>query len=820
MTIGQSAKTNKLIDELMQEMTLWEKCSLLSGKDSWCTVSIPRLNIGFLVMTDGPHGVRPDSNSPVRKTGDATYFPTGVSMASTWNPDLIRELGVALAEETRAYGCDILLGPCVNIIRSPLAGRNFESMSEDPFLAGRIGAAWVDGIQSQGVGASLKHFACNNQETERTRGSSEVDERTLREIYLSQFEYIVKHSQPWTVMCSYNRINGTYASENEYLLTEILRKEWGFKGLVVSDWGAVHSIGESVSAGLDLEMPGPAKYRQNLSEAVANWQISTQAIDASARRVLELLAKTGHLGKDGHIIKGTVNTEKHQKLARKVASEAITLLKNDNKFLPLNLHKIKSLAVIGRNGSHIPQGGGSSNVPSPYRISALDAIKKLVGKKVKVEYHSGCSLFDAHPVDVRLLTTPDDHPGIKTEYYNNVALAGKPVGICTEYVSDRWWWGQPEMSPVKGLNYESFSGRWTTTMIPEADSIFEFCFDVQGSGQLFFNGQLLFKTHPFSPEADWGTGSAVIDLRKGEKYDFCFEFVKSPANAPMHVRFYTKDIGKQEDIQASAALAASCDAAIVFVGYGDCAETEGADHLDMNLPGQQDQLIEAVREANPNTVVILNTGVPVEMPWLDRIPALLQAYYPGQEGGNAIADILLGKVNPSGKLAASYPKCLKDTPAYMNFPGGREVFYGEGIFVGYRYYDTKDVAPLFPFGHGLSYTEFAYSQLQMPKKASAEESVTVKVKIQNVGTMAGQEIVQLYVADRESTASRPAKELKGFVKVDLKPGESRVVEFKLDKRSFAFYDVVEHDWKVESGKFDILIGSSSRNIRLKGTIVL
>jgi beta-glucosidase len=820
-TITLSAATHKLIDGLLAQLTLEEKCALLSGKDGWATVPVPRLKIASAVVTDGPHGVRPDGANAGRKMGPATYFPTGVSMAATWNPDLIREMAKALGEETRDYGCDVLLGPCVNIVRSPLAGRNFESLSEDPFLAGRIAAAWIAGIQSQGVGASLKHFACNNQETERFRGSSVVDERTMRELYLSQFEYAVKASQPWTVMCAYNRINGVYASQNDFLLNQILRKEWGFAGLVVSDWGAVHSGFEAVAAGLDLEMPGPAKYFKCLPEMVGNWQIPEATVDQAARRILELLAKTGRLGRDGRIIKGSANTPAHQQLARKVAAEAITLLKNDGNLLPLQPQRLKSLAIIGRNAAMTPQGGGSSAVPSPYRVSPLEAVTALLGRQVDVKFHEGCAISDQTSlVDIQWLQTPGGGaPGLYAEYFAGTELAGKPLGTRVETSSDVWWTGEPATAPAQGLSPAAFSGRWTTELTAPATGQFRFGIDIQGSGRLFVDEKCIFVTHPFTKGGNWGTGSGDLRLVKGRKYTFRIEFVKAPADQSMHVKFFYKNLSAKENLATPAQMAAACDAAIVFAGYPEGYECEGADRTDMRLTGQN-HLIAAVRQANPRTIVVLNTGTPVEMPWAEQVPAILQAYYPGQEGGNAIADILFGRVNPSGKLSVSYPVRHQDTPAYLNFPGDREVRYDEGVFVGYRYYDTKGVAPLFPFGHGLSYTTFAYSHLRLPKTAVAGADVKVALTVKNVGPVAGQEVVQLYVSDPEATVARPEQELKGFAKVELKPGESRELEFILDARAFAFYDVVGHDWKVEPGAFVIRLGASSRDLRLQGTLVL
>lgn len=817
-----SAATRKRIAGLLRQLTLEEKCALLAGKNTWATASIPRLGIASMTLTDGPHGVRPDGAYAGRKMGKATYFPTGVAMAATWDPALVREVGQALGEETRAYGCDILLGPCVNIIRSPLAGRNFESLSEDPFLAGRIAAAWIDGIQSRGVGAALKHFACNNQETERIRGSSEVDERTLRELYLAQFEYAVKASQPWTVMCSYNRINGVYASQHDFLLTTVLRDEWGFEGSVISDWGANHAVFESVAAGLDLEMPGPAKYFKWLPDAVALWQIPEATVDNAVRRILELLAKTGHLGPDGRMIAGSANTRAHRQLARKAAAAAITLLKNDRAMLPLTSKKIHSLAVFGLGAVITPQGGGSSTVPSPYRVAALDAITARLGTAATVRYHhgySGAGMVDL--VEVSRLKTPDGKAtGLYAEYFAGPALTGRPLGTRVETTSDLWWYGDDAGRPVNGLPFDSFSGRLTARITATESAVVNFGVDIQGTGRILVDGKVAAETHPFQAGANWGTGNADVAMVKGQAYTISIEFIKSPADQPMHVKFFSKQRFTRESPALTARLAAACEAAIVFVGYPDGDECEGGDRNDMTLPAEQQQLIERVSKANPRTVVVLNTGGAVEMPWSERVPAILQAYYPGQEGGNAIADVLFGIVNPSGRLAVSYPRRYQDTPVCLNVPGDRCVHYGEGIFVGYRYYDTKRLAPLFPFGHGLSYTEFEYSGLCLPKQALAGATIKVKLTVKNVGAVTGQEVVQLYVADPEASVARPEKELKGFAKLELQPGESRELEFTLDSRAFAFYDVVTHDWRVEPGAFLVLAGASSRDIRLQGKILL
>jgi beta-glucosidase len=665
---------NQRVSELLAQMTLEEKISLLSGKDSWQTVSIERLHIPSITMTDGPHGVRAMRVGPERKQGPTTSFPTGITMAATWNVELVEKVGQALGDETHAMDCDILLGPCVNIVRQPLGGRNFETYSEDPFLAGKTAVAWIKGLQSRGVGASLKHYAVNNYEIERSRASSNLDERTLREIYLPHFEMAVREAQPWTVMCSYNRVNGVYASQNDTLLNRILKDEWGFEGAVISDWGANHTIFESIQGGLDLEMPGPAKYYHFLKEAVANWQIDEAEIDDAASRVLRLVLLSGRM--DGEVHAGSVNTSEHQTLARQVAEEAITLLKNEGGILPIN-NKAMKIAVIGPNAAEaVIQGGGSSHVTPYHRVTPLEALKNMLDGKVEVLYEQGC---------------------------------------------------------------ENQAGR-----------------------------------------------------------------------------------SMEDGIQRAVIAARLAEIALVFVGYPEAYETEGTDRPDMQLTGKQDALVSAVAEANPRTVVIVNAGAPVSMPWVHKVSALVMAYYPGQENGSAIANVLLGKVNPSGKLPITLMERLEDSPAFINmaYPGCRGVNYGEGIFVGYRYFDKVDRQPLFAFGHGLSYTQFEYSELRLPSKVKPGEPLKVSLIIKNTGSVAGKEVVQLYVADPIASLLRPPKELKGFAKLELEPGQSQEVSFSLDMRALSFYDPYRRSWVAEPGEFQVLVGSSSRDIRLKGSFTL
>lgn len=820
---GQRAIEQR-VDELLSQLTLREKVALLSGKDIWRTVPIERLGIPALTMTDGPHGVRANRPEAGRMVDFTTAFPTGVSMAASWSPDLIERVGVALGEETRAMGCDILLGPCVNIVRHPLAGRNFEAYSEDPYQAGCIGTAWVKGLQSQNVGASLKHFACNNQEIERGRGNSVVDERTLREIYLAQFETVVKQAHPWTVMCSYNRINGVYASQQRYLLNDILRGEWGFDGIVVSDWGANHTIVESVQGGLDLEMPGPAKYYGDLLvEAVQNWQIEEAEVDAAARRILRLIVRSGKL--DGTAASaGAVNTPAHQQLARELAEEAITLLKNERGVLPLRPDQLQSIAVIGPNAAEARvSGGGSSQVEPPYRVSPLQGLTDAWGEQVELRYEQGC---DNHVELPALRVERVSHAGgkgLRAEYFANTIFAGEPALQRVDESMDMWWFSA---GPAENIPVERFSARWTGQLSVPDSGLYTLKLSNTATCRLYLDGALLID-HTRADQAWsndlWSASAAQVELAGGRSYDLKVEFVKAGGPRFANVRLLmarTYRPGEDDRIRRAAELAAQADAAIIFAGMPNGYETEGTDRPNLELSGTQTELIRAVAQANPNTIVVLNCGAPVEMPWLDDVAAVVEAYYPGMEGGHALARVLSGAVNPSGKLPVTFPKRLEDTPAFNNYPGTREVIYGEGIFVGYRHYDERNIEPLFPFGHGLSYTTFEYSDLSVPKQVEAGKAVTVAVTVTNTGAREGKEVVQLYVGDRQSSLARPPKELKAFAKISLKPGESQTVNFTLDQRALSYYDPYRKQWVAEPGEFDILIGSSSRDIRARATFTL
>jgi len=812
---SRQSDSEQKVETLLKALTLEEKIMLLSGQDAWRTPGINRLGIEPVTMTDGPHGVRSDLAEAGRKAGLTTVFPTGVSMASSWNVELIEEVGAVLGEETLAMDCDILLGPCVNIVRHPLSGRNFESYSEDPFLAGEIGVAYVKGVQSQGAGTSLKHFAANNQEIERKRGNSIVDERTLREIYLPQFERVVKAANPWTVMCSYNRLNGDYASQNKILLTDILKKEWGYQGAVVSDWGAVHATADPINAGLDLEMPGPSKwFGPLLSEAVSTWQVEESAIDEAVRRILRLVIKRQNRKRSTN----AVNTSKHQLAARHLAEEAITLLKNDQRLLPLDKSKLKSLAVIGPNAAECRIGGGGSSfaIP-PYRVSPLDGLRNLLPNKVEILYEKGCDNESSIPViRPEYLRAPDGtSAGLLGEFFANLDLQGEPVFSSLFPAAGFWWYGSP---PAEDIPMNHFSARWSGSFSVPESGHYQIQLTNSATARLFVDHQLLLSN--VAPEFDMITDefiqqSTSLELKKDQSYQLRIEYVKESSEPFISAKVCLKRTylaGEDQRLAHAAAIAQGCDAAIVFAGYPEQHEQEGSDRDSLELTGPQTELIRAVAKANPNTVVVLNSGAPVSMPWLEDVKAVLQAYYPGMEGGNAIARILFGEINPSGKLSVTYPKRLEDTPAYNNYPGGREVSYGEGIFVGYRHYDLRNIEPLFPFGHGLSYSDFDYQPIQIGYTKNVFP-ITIHASVKNVGSYAGKEVIQLYISDLQSSLPRPPKELKGFRKIDLLPGETGEVVFELDERAFSFFDPVLNKWRWEPGEFEISLGSSSRDIR-------
>ena len=651
-------------------MTLEEKAGMCSGLDFWHLKEVEHLGIPKVMVSDGPHGLRKQDEKGdhlgINDSIKAVCFPPAVLSACSFDRGLMEEMGKAIGREAQANDVSVVLGPAVNIKRSPLCGRNFEYYSEDPYLAGEIAAAFVKGVQSQHVGTSIKHFAANNQEYRRMSSSSEVDERTLREIYFPAFETAVKKAQPYTFMCSYNQINGTFASENKWLLTDVLRGEWGFKGYVMSDWGAVNDRVKGLEAGLELEMPASGGDNDAMIvKAVKDGALEEKILDQAVERILRIIFEYADHRKPQEF-----TMEKDHEEAQHIAEESMVLLKNENHILPLKTsEKAAFIGGFARNPRF--QGGGSSHINCFKTTNVLDSV----------------------PCDAQV-----------------VYAEGFPA--------DR--------------------------------------------------------------------------------------------------DFYDKALA-DEAVKA----AAEADKAVIFAGLPESFESEGYDRSHMRLPECQNRLITEILKVQPNTVIVLHNGSPVEMPWLGEIKGLLETYLGGQAGGAAAANILYGKINPSGKLAETMPLKLSDNPSYLNFGGGEKVEYREGIFVGYRYYDTKEMDVAFPFGYGLSYTTFAYSNLKLSMENPTEkDTVMVSADVTNTGKSAGKEVVQLYIRDLTGSAIRPEKELKGFEKVFLEPGETKTVTMELNKRSFAWYNTELHDWFAASGDYEILVGASSRDIRLTETLHL
>jgi len=815
------------IEALLKQMTLEEKVSMLGGADAWHTQPVERLGIPTIKMTDGPNGARGGS---FRGDGTSACFPVGIALASTWDTELVGRVGAALGEETKTKGAHILLAPTVNIHRHPLGGRHFECYSEDPYLTARLAVAYIKGVQSQNVGTSIKHFVCNDSEFERMTISSEVGERVLREIYLPPFRAAVKEAQPWTVMAAYNKVNGTFASEHSYFLTDILKEEWGFEGFVVSDWTAVKSTVPAANAGMDLEMPGPPRFLDDkLVQAVKDGLVSEEVIDDKVRRILGVIVKTGTFEHPERVPETSVDKPEHRRLAREAAAEAIVLLKNERNVLPLNVDEIKSLAVIGPNANVARvHGGGSARVNPHYAVTPLEGITQRCGDAVRIVYEQGCANHKMTPLISPKYLSPSGNregQGLAVEFFNSFDLSGEPVLTKVDQEIDFFWFG--EFSPQ--VNHEEFSARWTGKFTAPESGTYTFSLTSAGLSRLYVDGQEVIDnwTEQTRGEAYFGAGTAEVlaevALTAGQVCELGVEYSKQSAPALAAIRLGCLLPVTGDPIAQAVELAAKSDVALVFAGLSDEWESEGYDRADMELPGKQVELIEKVATANENTVVILNTGAPVTMTgWIDQVAAVVEAWYPGQECGNGIADVLFGDVNPSGKLPTTFPRRLQDTPAYVNYPGENgQVLYGEGLFVGYRYYDRKKIEPLFPFGYGLSYTTFEYSNLTLSApEYDLDDEIQIAVDVKNTGTCAGKEVVQLYVRDVESRLVRPEKELKAFQKVALQPGETKTVHFTLDSEALSFYDPKQKQWVAEAGAFQVLVGSSSRDIRAKDSFTL
>jgi beta-glucosidase len=797
------------VNSILEKMTVEEKIEVLGGFNDFDTRPIPRLGIPALKMSDGSMGVH--------DYGLTTAYPAGIALAASWDVDLAHQFGVAMGNDARARGVHFILAPGMNIYRAPMNGRNFEYFGEDPFLASRMAVNEIEGMQEQGVIATAKHFAGNNSEFARMTLSSDIDERTLREIYLPAFEASVKEAKVGAVMDAYNLVNGVYMTANNHLNNEILKKEWGFNGIVMSDWGATHDGVAAANGGLDLEMPSPSfMNREALLPALKDGRISIETIDDKVRRILRKAIEFGFF--DGQ--QADTGIPFYRQEGRQVALEeargGMVLLKNAGNLLPLDESKLKTVAVIGPDAYPAVISGAGSAETKPFNaVSYLEGISNRLGTKVKVLYDVDVPVLDPVFENSDFVTAPGGESGLKGEYFDNEDLKGSPVLVRTDR-HVHFDWGEGSFAP--GQPVDHFAIRWTGYFIPKESGDYQFFTSADDGVRLYIDDERTID--------DWLPHSQTLDtcskhLEGGKAYKIRLEYFDSVSTAIVGFGVTRADsyVGNK-----TKALAAKADAVIICVGFDDKTEGEGFDRR-FQLPGGQDELIRQISAVNKNTIVVITAGGNVDMTqWIDKVPALLDAWYPGQEGGTALTQILFGDYSPSGKLPASFERRWEDNPAFHSYypaKGESRVQYSEGVFVGYRHYDRSATKPLFPFGFGLSYTTFTYSNVSVtPASGNLDQPVTVSFEVKNVGRREGAEVAEVYVGDPHASIPRPVKELKGFAKLSLKPGESKQVSIHLDRRAFSFYDVGQKNWNTEPGLFDILIGGSSDKIQLRSTFTL
>ena len=795
-------KVDLRTDQIMTQLTLEEKIKLLHGYDNFYTAQIPRLNLPRIKMTDGPVGTRND--------GKSTAYPAGAMLAATWDPGIAQQEGVALGRDAKSRGDHILLGPGTNIYRQPQNGRNFEYTGEDPFLAGQIDVGYIKGVQSQGVAACVKHYACNNQEINRGAVDVRVDERALHEIYLPAFEAAVRQGHVGSIMASYNRINGDYATANHYLLTDVLRTEWGFDGVAMSDWGAVHDTLGPMTAGLDLEMPDPAYFNaKKLQPLLDSGKITQAMIDEKVRHLIHLEVEMGwldHPQKDSTISR---NDDANDATALAVGREGIVLLKNEGNLLPLDRSKVKNLVLLGPGADQYVAGGGSSYTDPARPVTILQGISAVAeGVNVtRIPFSDWRGKKMGELARASVFASVENGKGpLSCQFFNNPDLTGEAVARRDDTAIDFDW---KQKSPVDGITAKAFSARWSATIEPAVSGPYQFVTRSDDGSRVLLDGkEILDNWRDQAAHTEFVT----VPLEAHHTYKLTVEYYNSVGDASMQFAYFPalpSFTSEQESILAGA------DAVLVCV---NTSESEGGDR-GYALASEQEQLIKDAAAVNPHIVVILEAGGNVAMKqWIDSVPALMDAWYPGQEGGRAIAEVLFGDVNPSGHLPDTFEKDWTDSPAYGHYPGGKQVEYPEGIYIGYRWYDKKQIVPRFPFGHGLSYTSFDMKNLKVD---GHDQTFTATVEVSNTGAKAGATVAQLYVIPpANGRLDRPMQELKGFSRVDLKPGDTRAVTLSLDARSFADWDVASHAWKVEPGEYKIAVGRSSRDICATATIAV
>ena len=803
------------LKKVISNLSLEQKVSLLSGFDNWHTPGIKKYGIPKIKMSDGPNGVRGDSSTKQ----SSACFPSPILLGATWNEKLIKKIGSATGEEALFKDVDVLLAPTINLHRHPLGGRHFECYSEDPILTSKIACAYVSGVQSKGVAACLKHFAGNDTEYERHLVSSNIDEKTLRELYLYPFEMGIKKAKAKVVMSAYNKVNNIYCSSHDELINKILKKEWKFDGYVVSDWGAALETVENANGGLDLEMPGPAKtWGKNLVDAVKAGLVEEKKIDEKVKRILTVAKFTDRFNRK-RISERSIDKKSHRKLIKKTAIEGMVLLKNED-VLPLDRNKISNIALIGPNvkDSQII-GGGSAGLNPHYEIHPLEGVSNfLKDEKVKIHYAKGCHVdkyLPAFEKDICYVQGKKEK-GFEVEFFRGKNFDGEPIerkvlngnrfwalqGFAREFLDEK---ERPELSV-----------KFSTTYKPSISGEFEFEVFSIGLSRIKINGKELVDNWSSQKKGEAFFGFACapkrnkIKLTKGKEYlvEVEYEFEgRFPA-----IQFGCRPPDPKNLLEEAVKIAKQSDAVVLVVGTNSDWETEGNDRKGLGLPSDQDVLIRKVLAANKNSVLVLNTGSPVSMPWIKSCPAILQTWFPGQEFGNALAEILFGKESPSGKLPTTYPKKLSDTPAYSCYPGKNlQMDYKEKLLVGYKWYEKKKIEPLFPFGHGLSYSKFELKKVSLLKK---KHEIKIKVKLKNIGNFSTFETVQCYLERKAVKADTPKKKLVDFKKLKVTKDKSKKLTLKVSKRDLSEWDVKKSKWEIARGDYVIHVGTSVRDISI------
>ena len=806
---------NLSIEQLVDSMSLAEQVSLLSGQDFWSVAPNERLGVGTLRVTDGPNGAR-GGGSLIGGVKSAS-FPVGIAIGASWNPAMAEEIGAAIGDEVKSKGAHVSLAPTVNIQRTVTNGRNFECYSEDPLLTGSLAVGYIKGLQKNGVSATIKHYAGNESEIKRTTNSSEIDERSLREVYLVPFEMAVKQGGTWGIMSSYNKLNGTYAAENHWLLTEVLRGDWGYEGIVMSDWFGSRSTAPTVNAGLDLEMPGPTRDRgDKLIAAVETGEVSADTVRTRALNMLRLMERTGSISDFRAHKEEAHDRPEHRSLIRRAGAEGTVLLKNSG-ILPLDKKSGQTIAVLGPNAKVAQiMGGGSAQLNPHYSVSPWQGLVNALGSDALLSFAEGATNHRFEP----LLTGT-----FKTEYFASRDLSGPVVHNETIDNIQAFLIG-----PIGGgkVDPAAFSLRISGTFTPKSDGLHRAGFFATGPARLKIDGKIVADCW-----TDWTAGQTFfeegsneivgeVSLKAGHPHEVVLEYSAKKSDNLTFTAFQA-GIGKplgMDDIANAAAVAANADIALLCVGRTGEWDTEGWDLPNILLPGLQNELIEAVAAANPNTIVVLQTGGPIEMPWINMVSAVFQCWYPGQEAGNAIADVLFGDAEPGGRLPQTFPVRWSDNPAQSQdpevYPGlNGKVRYEEGLFIGHKHYDKMGIQPLFPFGFGLTYTSFEWKNLKITPQ---DDDFIVEIDVTNVGPRAGSDVVQVYVEDKSPILPRPLRELKGFAKLHLGAGETGTARVVLSPRSFATFDTGSREWVARSGAFTVHAGHTATDLVLQETL--